>query len=65
MESITEPIERYAIYTTVSKLREDERGWWILVEGSWEFFYLGREKPILAPGDRIKITLEKTYGPPS
>lgn len=38
---------------------EVSRGWFVLLEGSWEALYLGPEKPGLVAGDKVKITLEK------
>lgn len=34
-------------------------GWFILLEGSHEALYLGREKPDFAAGDRVSITIRK------
>lgn len=38
------------------------RGWFIYLEGSYEALHVGKEKPELQKGDRIKITLEKVDG---
>lgn len=35
------------------------KGWFLYLEGSYEALHVGKEKPELQKGDRIKITLEK------
>lgn len=37
-------------------------GWFVYLEGSYEALHVGKEKPELQKGDRIKITLEKVDG---
>lgn len=37
-------------------------GWFILLEGSYEKLGVGAEKPVMAKGDRVTITLEKVDG---
>jgi hypothetical protein len=34
-------------------------GWWVVLEGSWEGLYLGNERPTLAVGDAVRVTLER------
>lgn len=34
-------------------------GWFVNFEHSHEALYLGEEKPLLEPGDRVKITFER------
>lgn len=38
------------------------KGWFVYLEGSYEALLVGKEKPDLQKGDRIKITLEKVDG---
>lgn len=35
------------------------RGWFALLEGSWEALHLGKDKPELKPGDKIKVIIER------
>ena len=39
--------------------RKRSMGWFILLEGSWEYLHIGYSKPELSPGDRINITIWK------
>lgn len=42
-----------AIFESVS------RGWFVLLEGSYEALHLGFEKPNLAPGDEVEIIIRR------
>jgi hypothetical protein len=51
--------EVIAIYSSVIGLKQEAHGWFMLLEGSWEWLFVGAEKPDFAPGDRVKITIAK------
>lgn len=38
---------------------KENRGWFVLFDGSWEKIYFGEVKPEFEPGDIIKLTFEK------
>lgn len=42
-----------------AQFREESLGWFVWLEGSYEMLGVGPEKPALAIGDRIRITIEK------
>lgn len=42
-----------------AKFENRSLGWFIFMDGSYEALHVGKEKPELQKGDRIKITLEK------
>jgi hypothetical protein len=37
---------------------DEDIGWWVVLEGSWEALYLGNEEPPLFGGQRATIILE-------
>lgn len=39
--------------------KDVSRGWFVLYTNSWEWLYIGTEKPSFKVGDRVKITQEK------
>jgi len=39
-------------------------GWYGWFKGSHESLFLGMDKPLLAPGDQINITIEKAHARP-
>jgi len=39
--------------------RDVSRGWFLLLEDSYEAIHVGHEKPGLAPGDQIEILIRK------
>lgn len=43
---------------TVEHVTEDQ-GWFVALRGSWEALGLGFDKPDLAPGDKMRVSLEK------
>lgn len=42
-----------------AKFHETSQGWFAYFKGSHEALHLGMEKPTLAKGDKVKITVEK------
>ena len=46
------------------KVKGQSLGWYVQFEGSFEALYLGTTRPKLSPGDRVKITIEKTERTP-
>lgn len=41
------------------KTQEVDLGYFAHFNGSWESIYLGHDKPLLQPGDTVRITIEK------
>ena len=41
------------------QIEEEILGWAILMEGSWEWLFIGHEKPDLEVGDPVKIIIER------
>ena len=46
-------------HSDAAKFANEPKGWFLWLEGSYEALGLGDEKPDFAPGDPIKITIEK------
>jgi hypothetical protein len=46
-----------------ARFRELDLGWYVHLDGSQEALHLGAEQPELAPGDSIKVTLERLAAP--
>lgn len=42
-----------------AQFRDVSHGWFVYLEGSHEALGLGAERPALAKGDKVKITVEK------
>jgi hypothetical protein len=41
------------------KMEEQNLGWFILLEGSWEYLYVGNEEPAFSIGDDVAVTIVK------
>ncbi len=39
-------------------MEEEDLGWFVCFEGSWERLHLGNEKPNLVRGQKVVITIE-------
>lgn len=39
--------------------RQESKGWFVYLQGSYEALHLGYEKPAFAHGDAVRITFEK------
>jgi hypothetical protein len=40
------------------RVEYEDLGWFILLEDSWESIHVGREKPDLEIGRKVKVTIE-------
>ena len=38
---------------------DEDLGWAILLEGSWEWLFVGDEDPEFRAGDKVEVTIEK------
>lgn len=45
-----------------AKFHDVSEGWFVFLKGSHEALGLGPDKPTLAKGDKVKITVEKVNG---
>lgn len=58
-------IEEEFVPTYISGIGKDalfenrSKGWFAYFEGSYEAIHVGAEKPELAKGDRVRITIER------
>jgi hypothetical protein len=42
------------------KTEKEDMGWYLLLEGSWEYLYIGVDDPIgWSIGDEVVVTIEK------
>lgn len=58
-------VEEHFVPTYISGIGADalfenrSKGWFIYLEGSYEAIHVGKDKPELVKGDRVKITIER------
>jgi len=45
-----------------AKFREEDQGYFMLLEGSYEALHIGFQLPAFSVGDRIKVTMERMDG---
>ena len=41
------------------RTEEEDMGWFMLMEGSWEYLYVGDAKPNFDIGDDVTVTIER------
>ena len=41
-----------------AELEEEDLGWFVCFEGSWERLHVGEEQPTLRVGQKVEITIE-------
>ena len=37
----------------------EKLGWFILLDGSWEYLHIGKDRPDFSPGDLVSVSIEK------